>query len=88
MPGHAAPAHEPETVTFEVGTVDFRDGFLFHVTSPDVQGLSILEDTLQLAFHEANLITGSIRRLRGQTEPFRFVPKVGWLGRRHSSRGG
>lgn len=82
MAGLSEPAHEPDTVNFEVGTIDFRDGFLFNVTSPDVQGLSVLEETLQLAFHEANLLTGKIRRMRGQTEPFRFVPKVGWLGQR------
>jgi len=86
--GQATDGGAPEEIVITVDTVEFRDDFLFCLTSPDVQGLCVLEESLKLAFREANVLTREIRALRGQAPPFRFVPKVGWLGRRENRRGG
>jgi len=75
-------------VAITVDTVELRDGFMFCLTSPDVHGLCVLEGSLRLAFREATILTREIRALRGQASSFRFVPRVGWLGRRESGRGG
>jgi hypothetical protein len=38
-----------------VGTLDFRDGHLFRMTSPAIQGPCVLEEDLRLASRAANV---------------------------------